>query len=792
MFRALTLFFALFPLLGNGQGNITPTMDTVIYYNQDKEIYYFDLEGKNQKFIFDSVLYDNNRPITVFIKNNTPNKINIYPRYHANTFWKHSSELLIEPNNYFKAQLKVGEYDKFKIIGPFIGYLKIEYWDSLHPERKKFQLALTGKVGLGNLPPFQTDITYFPNGQIKNKKNLNPENDSLPIYLEYYENGVVKLEEFKRVGIRKRTYDQLGRITNEWDNEGLRTAYYSSGKVKLKETRGTHTNSSYIITHYFENGCLKKEEFANQTVIKEYDSLECGILINTNTKYLNGKIKTHHRKDEIVGQTILPYVGGRIEAKGEYLNGTLVNGVVSYFSQTGILLFENKIANSIRDNILEEFEEQGQQINLIDVKGKKTGLWVTDKITKQPITLTEDYYSATYYNTKSFDFYQYEYINGDTAAQVIFHEYGGISHYLYIKEKEARINSNQEFAKSYYSNGYVAFKSYQLKNGMLAWIEYSEEKENLILGGRKGNCGEMIFKDNNLIEIHSVKPKPEILDNLSSESINQISLEDSCVEKGQFKNYELYNGNIYYYKMGGKLIRTEKVINGIIQENPRVNFTEPKFHFAALENDLNFNGWVELKEVDDLKFINLYAKPEEIDGLKWQELKYFKSLLVIYYNNRVYRLNEYINYDSLKIAIKENEGNAIQRQKNPWGNSANSIFEENPNVIIIDSTKTTTNFTVQVVDYPDLEATFPGGLDSLKMWLKNNLVYPANVSIKGKIFVSFVVLKDGSISNVKLEKGLHPDLDKEAKRLIRSMPKWKPAFSNGLDVASRVTLPIVF
>lgn len=773
------------------QSKRTSQIDTVTYYNQDQENYYFDLVGKNQKFIFDTVIYDNYRPITVFIKNNTPNKLNIYQRYHANTFWKHDAQQYIEPNEYLKVQLLVNQ--KFKAMAPFIGYLKIEYWDSLHPEHKNFELILKGSVGLASLPPFETGITYYSNSQIKSEKKPNSENDSLPIYIEYYENGGVKLEKFNRKGIRKRAYDQQGRIKNEWDDEDLRTEYYSNGKVKLKETKDPRTNSSPIVTHYFENGCLKKEEFANQTFIKEYDSLDCGKLTNINTKYLYGKIKTHHKEGEIIGQTILPNVGGRIEVKGEFSNGFLVNGVAAYYSQTGVLLFENKISNYTRDNILEESEEQGQQINLFDVNGKKTGLWITDEVTKQPITLTQDYYSVSYNDTKSFDFYQYEYINGDTAARVIFHEYGGVSNYLYINDKESRINSNQEFAKAYHTNGYIAFKSYQLKNGMLVGIEYSEEKENLIVSGRKGNCGKMIFKDNKLIEIHSVQKELPKLDNSSIETSysNQLSLQDSCVEKGQFKHFELYNGFIYYYK-SGTLIRTEKVVNGNIQGNPRVNFTEPKFHSAALENDLNFNGWTEAGEVDDLKFIILYVKPEELDGLKWQELKNFKNLEVLYYHSRVYRLEDFANYDSLKLAIQQNKGKQIQSQKYPWENPSTFIWDHVPSVIIMDSTKTATSFSVQIVDLPDVEATFPGGNENLHLWVKNNLVYPANVNVEGRVFVSFIVLKDGSITDVKIEKGLHPELDKEAKRLVRAMPKWKPAISNGLDVASRVRLPIMF
>lgn len=62
----------------------------------------------------------------------------------------------------------------------------------------------------------------------------------------------------------------------------------------------------------------------------------------------------------------------------------------------------------------------------------------------------------------------------------------------------------------------------------------------------------------------------------------------------------------------------------------------------------------------------------------------------------------------------------------------------------------------------------------------------------GKVFVSFVVEKDGSIQDVKIEKGVTPALNEEALRVVRSMPKWTPALKDGKEVRTVLTLPIVF
>lgn len=64
--------------------------------------------------------------------------------------------------------------------------------------------------------------------------------------------------------------------------------------------------------------------------------------------------------------------------------------------------------------------------------------------------------------------------------------------------------------------------------------------------------------------------------------------------------------------------------------------------------------------------------------------------------------------------------------------------------------------------------------------------------IQGRVIVQFVVNKDGSISGAKVVRSVDPDLDKEALRVINSMPKWKPGMQKGEPVSVKFTVPIVF
>lgn len=101
----------------------------------------------------------------------------------------------------------------------------------------------------------------------------------------------------------------------------------------------------------------------------------------------------------------------------------------------------------------------------------------------------------------------------------------------------------------------------------------------------------------------------------------------------------------------------------------------------------------------------------------------------------------------------------------------------------------------EVIEFPDIEATFPGGVLEMKKWVAENITYP-EISIElneqGRVYVSFVVERDGRITNIKIERGVSKDLDDEAKRVIRNMPNWKPGESKGKRVRTKCSLPINF
>lgn len=90
---------------------------------------------------------------------------------------------------------------------------------------------------------------------------------------------------------------------------------------------------------------------------------------------------------------------------------------------------------------------------------------------------------------------------------------------------------------------------------------------------------------------------------------------------------------------------------------------------------------------------------------------------------------------------------------------------------------------------------FPGGNDSLLIYLKNNIQYPENCkkdSISGVVLIEFIIEKDGSVTNVKPIVKAVPELDAEAVRVIENMPKWKPGKQQGKPVRVSMQIPIRF
>jgi protein TonB len=132
--------------------------------------------------------------------------------------------------------------------------------------------------------------------------------------------------------------------------------------------------------------------------------------------------------------------------------------------------------------------------------------------------------------------------------------------------------------------------------------------------------------------------------------------------------------------------------------------------------------------------------------------------------------------------IKQNEVAAVEVE-----GPTEVVFEEPVEEVVVDDN--------QIFTVVEQQPEFQGGYESMMGFIKKNMRYPASarrMGVDGTVYVQFVVGKDGAISEVKTIRGISADCDKEAERVVKMMPPWKPGRQNGKPVFVRFVLPIRF
>jgi protein TonB len=101
-----------------------------------------------------------------------------------------------------------------------------------------------------------------------------------------------------------------------------------------------------------------------------------------------------------------------------------------------------------------------------------------------------------------------------------------------------------------------------------------------------------------------------------------------------------------------------------------------------------------------------------------------------------------------------------------------------------------------VHDFPEQMAHFPGDADAMDLFIRKNLYYPPKLKaagIQGKVYIQFIVEKDGSLSNITVRRGSkNAELDQEAINVIKKMPNWTPGSMRGKKVRVKQTVPVAF
>ena len=260
-----------------------------------------------------------------------------------------------------------------------------------------------------------------------------------------------------------------------------------------------------------------------------------------------------------------------------------------------------------------------------------------------------------------------------------------------------------------------------------------------------------------------------------------------------------------------------KWIPGIIKGKPvRVRFTLP-FSFNLQPNNRVFTHADEYPVFDSrdglAAFFSFYMqypvgiiKNKVIDTVKvFFVVEPDKRITHVKVNKTADRLNAY-DYEAIRLVknLKVTKPAYVKKHPVPLRLYVPIVFNyKRVDTTFLDKTDTvidgkTFHYYCKDLSSDDNERrlpSFPGGVSALMHYLATNIHYPANAinhNEQGRVFVHFFVEPNGTISNIKVIKGVSPSLDAEAVRLVKKMPKWIPGINKGKPVRVPFTLPVKF
>lgn len=259
----------------------------------------------------------------------------------------------------------------------------------------------------------------------------------------------------------------------------------------------------------------------------------------------------------------------------------------------------------------------------------------------------------------------------------------------------------------------------------------------------------------------------------------QISFSGNYKDDIKNGDFELFDESGVSLKKGtykqGKLISGEAVL-------PDINYENPEVAARYEQGEEAFNDYL-TKKAAAMKEINRVFSDKKF----FLDITFDKIGKMITINNNTE--SEEAERESIKHILKDCpafspatiEGITVQSKQ------LMTLVISREGVKLMSEEKIYT----QVDEMPE----FPGGPIALRNYLSNGTKYPEKATaskIQGKVFVYFVVDKDGSISDTRIMRGVHPLLDAEALRVVAMMPKWKVGRLKGKPVKVTYTLPINF
>ena len=186
------------------------------------------------------------------------------------------------------------------------------------------------------------------------------------------------------------------------------------------------------------------------------------------------------------------------------------------------------------------------------------------------------------------------------------------------------------------------------------------------------------------------------------------------------------------------------------------------------------------------KRIKMITKNEKAKGLWWRLLATLPVLAILLIANTKVTAQE----AAVNEQKDEEQATTVIRPEN---NGETTVYNISTTKDL--KAKVTLKDADSIFRIVDQMPEFPGGIDAMTGFVASNIKYPQDAIDEGKegrVFVSFVVEKDGWVSNVKVLKGVCESIDEEAARVVRGMPRWKPGMKDGKPARVSFQLPVTF
>ncbi len=149
----------------------------------------------------------------------------------------------------------------------------------------------------------------------------------------------------------------------------------------------------------------------------------------------------------------------------------------------------------------------------------------------------------------------------------------------------------------------------------------------------------------------------------------------------------------------------------------------------------------------------------------------------------------HISYESVKVPIQKNMDIVLTQKKIQLDETVVKAIQKVESTPAPEASKKESEIAVEVMPQ------YPGGQEAMTTYIRNSLKYPSSAidkSIEGRVICTFTIDATGNVTDIKVARGLSPELDAEAVRVVAGMPNWIPGRQNGKNCAVQYTIPITF